>query len=180
MNYKTLSYPVLLLQKLFPSHLDNFIWYFWVANLENKKKVGTSLSNHTMCLTPCLFLIFPCLYLALSLLLLAVCIHKSHAEELSCYFTEDRDLFCNFSLIPILAKLQAIEQAGSFMRRSMTANQTVGADSKRYNRFQAQNWPPAERVPYQVSILWTNLWQRKLVIYHSVGNACDIMLNKKK
>lgn len=37
MNYKKLSYPDLLRQKLFLCRVDNFIWYFCVANLEEKK-----------------------------------------------------------------------------------------------------------------------------------------------
>ena len=63
------------------------------------------------------------------------------------YFPEDTDSFCNMSLTPILARLRAIESTGSFIRRFMTAHQTTGTDLKRYNRFQAPDWPSGTECP---------------------------------
>lgn len=110
-----------------------------------------------MCPCPC-----PFLTLALSPLLSESCIHGSHAKELNFYFAEDKGPFCNFSLIAILANLWVV---GSFIRRSMTANQTIGADSKRdITDGKPLFDSPTARVPYQASVLWTSLGQRKLVI----------------
>ena len=63
------------------------------------------------------------------------------------YFPEDTDSFCNVSLTPVLARLGAIESTGSFIRRFMTAHQTTGTDLKRYNRFQAPDWPSGTECP---------------------------------
>lgn len=142
---------------------DNFTWDFSVANLggRKKKKTRSSLSNVPMCPFPWPFFIFPCFSLALFRLLSAACIHESHAKEFNFYLPEDRDSFCNVSLFPILAHTRAIESNGSFTRKFMTANQTTGTDSKRYNRFQAPNWPSGTECPLSSQFFLDQPWTKE-------------------